>query len=328
MKKYFFALLILTVVLFSQENEKVKLSGQIFFDYYNNIQNSIDTLRGMHGFRFRRVNFTADFTITEKMYSRFRLESDGYSFSSQEKKLAAYLKDVSLNYKFDKQTVSVGLIPTSYIDMEETYWNYRCIEKIMMDLKGIGATRDFGISVKGSLDNNSTANYWIMFGNNSNLGPETDKYKRFYSHFAFKPISILEFSGDFVFTNSESNKNVLTGKLGIFLKEKGTFTLGFSGLINSRQKVTTDDKAINTIGFSAFGNVNLMDKLKVLGRIDYYDPNIDSKVKNDSDIMVIFGVDYNFEKNLNIIPNIIYKKYELSGKKADITANITFFWSF
>lgn len=328
MKKLLLFLLISAISIFSQDNEKVKFSGQVFSDYFYNIQNSNSSIKDLNGYRFRRIFFTADFNITEKLYSRFRLETDGVSFASQEKKLAVYLKDMSINYKAGKHIISAGLIPTTFIELEESFWEYRSVEKIQIDLRGLGTTRDMGFSARGPLNEKSTVNYWVMFGNNSNHGPETDKYKRATAHLSARPTSNLAIAGDFIFTSREDNKNILTGRLGLYMKEKDKFSGGISGILSSRLKATVDNKSINSLGLSFFGNLNLLENLKVLGRLDYFDPNIDKDVKNDSEITAIFGVNYILEKYLNIIPNVILNKYELSGKKEDITFQFTIAWSF
>lgn len=328
MKKIFIvmcSIFLMTQISFSQ----VKLSGLAYFDYFYNFERSVSKIaeKDQQGFQFRRVFFTADFDISEKISSRFRLESDGVNFAGTPK-FASYLKEVFVQYKFTNTSFYAGLMSTPPIETEEKYWGYRSVEKIQVDVRGTVATRDMGVAVRGSLDDEKTSNYWVMYGNNSSHGAETNKYKRVYAQFNQQIRKNFVTNLDVNFANAGKDKNHLMGRLGLYYQEKASYSLSASLLYNSFQKVLPGDKNLNSLGISAFANANVSSDFVLFGRVDYWDANFDSNVKNDSEISVIAGLDYQVDKNFNIIPNVSYNNYELSGVKSDITGKMTFFWKF
>lgn len=328
MKKIFITMC--SIFLASQISySQVKLSGMAYFDYFYNIDRNAAKIaeKDQQGFQFRRVFFTADFDISENISSRFRLEADGVNFAGTPK-FASYLKEVFVQYKFANASFYAGLLPTPPIEAEEKFWGYRSVEKIQVDVRGIVATRDMGVAVRGSFDNEQSSNYWIMFGNNSSHGAESNKYKRIYAQFNQQIMKNFVTNLDVNFANAGNDKNHLMGRLGLYYQEKASYSLGASLLYNSFQKVLPLDKNLNSLGISAFGNANVSDQFALFGRVDYWDANFDSNVKNDSEISIIAGLDYQVDKNFNIIPNVSYNNYELSGVKSDITGKMTFFWKF
>ena len=79
-------------------------------------------------------------------------------------------------------------------------------------------------------------------------------------------------------------------------------------------------------GISVFGSLNVAEKLKGFARFDMYDPNTDQE--DDGYNLVIAGIDYEADENVNIIPNIHIESYQLSGKDNLITGMLTFFYRF
>jgi len=328
MKKIFLTLC--SIFLLSQMSfGQVKLSGLAYFDYFYNFERNSGKIaeKDQQGFQFRRVFFTADFDISEKLSSRVRLESDGANFAGTPK-FASYLKDFYVQYKFESAALLIGLQGTPPIETEEKYWGYRSVEKIQVDIRGGVATRDMGVAIKGSLGEGKSTNYWVMYGNNSSHGAESNKYKRVYAQINHQVTSNLLANLDVNFANASKDKNHLMGRFGLYYQEKGAYSFGASALYNSIQKVLPGDKNLNSLGVSAFGNTTISNDFSFFGRVDYWDANFDSNVKNDSEITFLAGVDYKADKNLSIIPNISFNKYEMSGIKSDITGKLTFFWKF
>ncbi len=330
MKRFFlimFSALIFGQTVQSQSN--FKFSGITYFDYFYNIGRNQGKIseKDQQGFQFRRVFFTADFDISSKLAARFRLESDGASFTNNSK-FAPYLKEAYVQYKLNSASFFAGLLTTPPIEIEEKYWGYRSVEKIQADLRGVVSTRDMGIAVRGSFDDKQSSNYWLMFGNNSSHGPELNKYKRIYAQFNQQLYDNFVTAIDLSFANNSNDKNILLGKLGLYYQQKASFSVGASLLYQSWQKVLAGDKNLNSIGISTFGNVNINDELAALLRVDYWDPNSNSQSKNDSEFSVIAGIDYKLEPNFSIIPNVSFNIYELSGVDPDITGKVTFYWKF
>jgi hypothetical protein len=98
------------------------------------------------------------------------------------------------------------------------------------------------------------------------------------------------------------------------------------------------------MGFSVFGSFNIIPELAVVARYDNFNPSTDDKGKdpvavtagvangNLSRDYVIIGLSWKVDKNVSIIPNILYETYETpkGGKAIDasITARLTLYYVF
>jgi len=299
-----------------------KFSGLAYFDYFYNISNKNSSSKDLQGFQFRRIFFTADFDISNKLSARFRLASEGQN-QFDLTRFYPYLKDVYFLYKFSDANLYAGLLPTPPIEIEEKYWGYRSVEKIQSDLRGMVSTRDIGAALRGKL-NDGKLSYWIMVGNNSSHGVETDKYKRFYLQLNNQFSNNFSASFDFNFANAYQNKHYFYSRVGIYHNNEA-FSGGitFSGGLK-RKSFDNDD--LKEGGVSFFGNYAISSTSKILGRIDYYDPNFD--MNKNSEVTFITGFDFKLDKNLSIIPNLIFNYYENKDFKNDLTARLTFYYQF
>ncbi|MCX8010501.1 MAG: hypothetical protein N3A61_05065 [Ignavibacteria bacterium] len=333
MKKFITLVLLVGVSnLFSQTN--FKLSGLTYFDYFYNIQRNEGKVneKDEQGFQFRRVWLTSDFNVSDKLSARLRIESDGGVFNDSAKKnfrFNVFLKDVYVNYKFAEQSeMYAGMIPTPIFEIEEQYWGYRSVEKILADLKGFSPISDLGISIRGSALEKKSFKYWLMVGNNSVHSAESDKYKRFYSQFSYLPVEGLQLVLDAQFASASNNKNLLMGKIGFYYQKKGSYSFGITAMNRTLQKFLQNDKNLNSVGASVFTNFVLDNLLNSFLRIDYFDPNSSADSKDDSEIIFIAGLDFKLDNQFSIIPNLAFSKFEKSGIKSDITSKVTFFWKF
>ena len=114
-----------------------KISGLMFGDYYHFAEYPQDTIsssnstkvEGMHGLWMRRIYFTYDYTSSEKLATRLRLEanSNGQFVGGN---LVPYVKDAFLKWTYTgKQQFTFGIHPTLTFDWLEGVWGLRHIEK-------------------------------------------------------------------------------------------------------------------------------------------------------------------------------------------------------
>ena len=161
-----------------------KLSGLMFGDYYwyykwHQDQISSDnptSVEGQQGFWFRRIYFTYDWTYSEKLTTRFRLEmnSDG-QFAGGD--INPYVKDAYLRWSYKGQhQLTLGIQPTLTFDWLDGFWGLRHIEKTPADLYRIDASRDFGVAVSGPVATSGLI-YGAQFGNESGQGSESQEGK-------------------------------------------------------------------------------------------------------------------------------------------------------
>ncbi|MFA6978185.1 MAG: hypothetical protein WC209_02590 [Ignavibacteriaceae bacterium] len=323
--------------------EKVKISGVVFGDYFYNIDNAVPAKKDVNGFQFRRIFFTTDFALADNLDSRFRLESDQtVNSNTNGGKLGVMVKDAYLKWKevFNGSELIAGISPTPGFETAETAWDYRALEKTILDLNSIISARDFGVDLKGKLNENGSINYWIKYANNSGNAPETDKYKRYSAMFKFKlsdnvltsiHVDYADRADKFdAFDKQAKSNNQFVGSFFLGYKQKEDFSVGVEAftrtLQNNFAKTAADAlQDQSSIGISVWAWGTLSETLKLVGRFDSYDPN----TKNDSDGNAFFmaGLDYKAAKNVSVIPNLQLVSYQAKNAQGeslkDLTARVT-----
>ncbi len=343
----------------SSLNAQGKFSGYMFGDYYYNVTRDssfyhtapLNSASGsaapgpqaMQAFQFRRIYLTYDNDISERFTARFRIEADQAANASNGK-IGVFVKDAYLRWKniFTGSDLFFGIQPTPAFEISEAAWGYRALEKTILDLRGAVSSRDFGISLKGKLTENGTVNYWAMAANNSGNVPETDKYKRYYAHLQLKPSNNFQAT---VYADYKDAARVGAGENGtmtaaIFIgyAEPFIYNINVEGfLVSQSNAFTPAGGSIGSksgMGISFFGSYNIIPELALVGRYDYSDPNTNSaaNAKGDARNYVIAGLSWKVEKNVSIMPNVIYETYEaLPGHgepDPSVTARVTIYYVF
>lgn len=360
---------VITLQLAAQDKPAGKISGYMFGDYFYNasrdtaISSLSNTANGgskdFNGFQFRRIYLTYDHDISEAFMARFRFEAD-QAANTSDGKIGVFVKDAYLRWKniFNGSELYFGIHPTPAFEISEGFWNYRSLEKTIMDLRGIVSSRDLAVALKGRFDSAGTVNYWFMVGNGSGNKPETDKYKRIYAHLHFKPTKSLQLTlyGDFKMQAPVSDPNstatpkgtisndVFTTALFVGYGEKDQYALGIEAFLQMTQNgvrkgaaAPFEMKAKKGLGVSVFGYYNFDPTLAAVGRFDYFDPNTDGDFKGDARNFIIAGLSWKPDKNVSIMPNVVLETYEAipaTGTapektfKASVTPRVTFFYIF
>src|SRR4030066_1889330 len=248
-------LIVLTLSSINAQNlEKGKISGEAFIDYFYNIlrdssnsklpNTALKGVRDFNAFEFRRVTLNYDYNFSSIFQSRVRFEANQSAATGSS--VTPYIKDLSLKWKniFDGSDLIFGIQPPPSFEVSESYWQFRSLEKTIMDLRNIASSRDMGISLKGKMDAGGFIGYWITFANNSNLGPETDRYKRAYAHVNVAPMKNMNITlySDYRFraklnqTNTANktvvslNNDVITSAAFIGIKDD-EFSCGVEGFL-------------------------------------------------------------------------------------------------
>ena len=341
-----------------------KFSGYMFGDFYYNIardgtfgalvntasSGAASGTTAMQAFQFRRIYFTYDNDISEKFTSRFRLEVDQAALTSNGK-IGAFVKDAYLRWKtvFGTNDLLFGIQPTPAFEISEAAWGYRSLEKTIMDLRGIVASRDFGVSLKGKITENGMFNYWAMFANGAGTSSvEGDKYKRYYAHVQYKATPNIQATINVDYADRVDVAdpyrpgtrvgNGMTTISGFAGYSEGAISVNVEGYMQSTSNGYNDGTALATktgFGFSLFGTYTLQLDIALVGRYDYFDPNIDTKVAAYGDIRhyIILGFSWKPDKNVSIMPNLLYEAYENAAVSnapvdASLTARVTLFYVF
>lgn len=344
-----------------QEKLPYRFSGLMFGDYFYNVQRDPDVgilsniatpgPEDFNAFQFRRIYFTFDDDLSPSFTTRFRLEADQVSLTS-DLKTTVFVKDAYLRWKnaFSMSDFWFGVQPTPAYDISEAAWAYRSLEKTIMDLRGVVPSRDFGVTLRGKLDGAGKYNYWVMVGNNSGNRPELDKFKRVYFNFWWKPTAKFQATGYYDYRGAaeipDPNDPARTignaaGTYAVFANyaNPDKYSLGFEAFwqrVDNGTKVGTGAPFVlrprNGEGYSAWAWYNFNTRFSVVGRYDYFDPNKDKAAEGDARGLWIASFVIKPLKNVMIMPNLIAETYQdsPSGKsyKSSIVPRLTFYWVF
>ena len=314
-----------------------KFSGLMFGDYYYMVQNHDQTMKDVGAFDYTRIYLTADYTISDGIWSRFRLESDPTASNLGNGKLSTMVKDAFIDFKnVGDGDLVIGLQGTWNINMAEGIFGYRPLEKTIQDLHGISASRDLGISLTQNFSKEFSAGF--LLGNNTgNSGTflnQTNtsqaRYKSGYLFLQFKPVSELTILLNGQYSSAPAGKNVSVYD-GIINYATSQFSIGVQGFVNSIDKAAADGSTLKRNGISFNGWVALSDNIRLVGRFDSFTPDADHKnttIANSTQSFILGALDFAVRKNVHIMPNIEYTSYGLSGSKADVLLRGTFFFSF
>jgi hypothetical protein len=327
------ALSLLSGMSFAQGSFK----GSMFGDYYYVASHHKEDYEGRNGFWFRRIYFSYNPKLTDKIKMRLRLEMASPGDFDKKDKMYPVVKDAWLNADIGGgQNLVFGLVstPTWGSHVEDT-WGYRSLEKTPLDLMKLGSSRDFGIGLKGDLDKNGTVSYSLLFGNGESSKSETNKGKKFYGSLAFKPAKglLLEVYGDYETTKDKKNYTVYQG----FAAYQGDW--GRVGLLYANRHYDHEDTDLDWSVFSGFAVISASEKMDIIARYDKmlgepvaktvsYIPFSKAATSN----LIIGGISYEIAKSIWIIPNVKYVFYdepdvgETPGDDAYI--NLTFWWKF
>jgi hypothetical protein len=311
-----------------------KISGYIFGDYFYEWSHPVATTDALNrnGFQFRRAYFTYDRDLSEKFTVRFRLEMNSpdllgvqdFGTSSQ---LSPYIKHAYLRWNnfIPQGRLLFGQINTPTFNMSEEVWGYRAVEKTIMDLRRIAPSSDLGAALEGKFTKSGVLNYQLFVGNGTGTRSETDKTKRVYANApiriqnAYFLVPYFDYEGGL----DGRSKNTLALFAGL---QKPRFHGGVEVFQKKSNKTLTNNADKTENGFSVFGAVKAAEKIKLFGRFDNYDPNTDAD--DDGNSLIIAGLDFAPDKNVNLIPSVRIESYQASGRDANTIGAMTFFFRF
>lgn len=330
-------------VIYPQEKSSPKFSGLMFGDYFYNIDQRDSTKKDLNGFQFRRIYFTADYSISESFDSRFRLEADQSANSlTSGGKVGVMVKDAYLKWKniFEGSDFIFGISPTPVVDVSEAIWGYRSLEKTITDLNGIVSSRDLGVDLKGKIADNGSVKYWIKVANNSSNAPEVNKYKRFYGLIQLTPLDNFQvvLYGDYAsyapktdpFDKQSKSNGAFVGDVMLNVFQKDVYSIGIESFYKLQQNnfspgALSPLQSQKGFGISASAWVAILSKLRIVGRYDVFDPNNDKG--NDRQNLILGALDFQADKNVSIMPNVEIITYQGIDPK-DLVGRITLSYQF
>jgi hypothetical protein len=289
----------------------VKISGLAYMDYDYTISSPDSDEEGENGFGYRRLYLTSDFTMSNDFSARARLEASDSSANSDGKP-APFIKDLYLRWKnsfADGHDIYLGISPPPSFTVAEKVWGYRSLEKTIQDRVKIVSSRDFGLAVRGKLNEDGMVRYGVMVANNSGTKAESNKDKRVYGQIELYPTDELVFTlgGDYTSLTSDEtaerglNGNALAGYQG------DDFSIGAEGFFN-QVDLTGVNANEETYGVSLFARANVNEDVTLIGRFDRVE--MSGPVVEGSENYFIGGVALRPHKNVEFIPNVWVSKMD------------------
>lgn len=313
-----------------------KISGLMFGDYYYALSHHDAAIEGHNGFWLRRIYFTYDAAIGERMAMRLRLEANSPGDFKTSSTLVPFVKDAYLTRRLGRHTLMLGLIGTPLYDNLDEFWGYRPMEKTPVDLFKFGNSRELGLGVKGPLDAKGRLTYTLVAGNGAGLKSETNRGKAVYGRLNFqpKPSWFLELYADYTDTGAASSVSIFQAFAGL----NGGW--GRAGLNFGLRRAKADGAASDMKFISLFAVAKAGKRLELVGRFDrLLDPNpAGSKIDyipmadHARANVVLAGLGWSLGDGVKLIPNIKYVFYDAAegGAKpgSDFYAYITLYFKF
>jgi hypothetical protein len=334
-----------------------KLSGLMFGDYYwyykwhqDQISSTNPTsVEGQQGFWFRRIYFTYDWTYSEKLTTRFRLEMNSNGqFAGAD--INPYVKDAYLRWAYKgKHQLTLGIQPSLTFDWLDGFWGLRHIEKTPADLYRIDASRDFGVAVSGPVAT-SGLNYAAQFGNESGQGSESQEGKILRLEGRYERSTGVALEGFYSYGTRPAGQDRQTAQ-GVAGFRNERVRIGGQYLWQERKSGAADspDQTINIwSGFVVWDVVPK--KADVFARADGVTGHLGSVETglpgadqidylllspNSKFTTWIVGGEWYLHPSIRVGPNLELVKYahdpdpvNFPGRNQDSILRLTFFWTF
>ena len=341
-----------------------RISGLVFGDLYGNLsgdpshvydangadlgQTNIDgkkpITQGLNGVQIRRVYFQLDNDLSARIATRFRLEADSKSLTS-DGKIGIALRSAYLQAKsvLPRTDLYFGLIVTPTWENSEEFWQYRAVEKMIGDFRSIGSATDLALEFKGFADPDHHVGYVAAIGDGNGQKPETDRFKKLYFALPLKVGALrVEPYADYqgvrvnldraqpvqpesaAVNNDQTTWKIFAGY------EFRRVAIGFEAIdrLNRKGPAPTEEPR----GYSYFARATVSSKVVVLARLDHWIPNRRADNRVDSQLWIA-GVDWQPFKDVHVIPNIEAAQYLAKGTAVapahhDLQARITLFYRF
>ena len=227
-----------------------------------------------------------------------------------------------------------------------------------MDMRKIGLSYDFGVSLQGRFSNKGDFGYSLMVGNGNGIKPENDKFKKIYFDVWAKLLDkklVLDIGGDNEIAQTTPYKQSKTTLKGFAAYQTTKFSIGFEVFSQLQKNNTTFSKpvpstmkdTVNAVasGISLWAKGVINSKVGWVARYDHYNP--DSKFDDHNvyftsypafftETFAMAGFDYMVAKNVHVMPNIWYDKYKnrdeaVNGLRVgsyDLAARLTVYYTF
>ncbi len=332
-----FMLSVFNTIALGGDKPKDKFSGYMFGDVYWVAANHVSEIQDQNGIWFRRIYFTYDHSISDAFSTRLRLEMNSPGNFSTSSKLEPAVKDAYLKWKKGQTQFLLGISSTPTWGLVEKTWGYRSVEKTPLDLQKYGSSRDFGVALKGNLEQSGKVKYHLMLGNGNSNKSETNKGKKAMLALSFYPDDHLIFQAYGDWNDKPGDNDVFTFQgFAAYKTQKARIGVQFA---QQTRNVDGGEDVDLKIG-SVFVAGQVGEKMNAFARVDRtFDPNPDgnkiSYIPFDNASKATFfvgGLDFTPDKNVHFMPNVEVALYDEDdagvSPDTDVIPRFTFYWVF
>ncbi len=313
-----------------------KISGLIFGDYYWVAANHNNAIEGENGFWFRRIYFTYDQDLSKEMAFRLRFEMNSPGDFRTRTNLQPFVKDAYLKWSLSNHTLYLGISSTPTWDYIEKFWGFRPVEKTLLDLQKFGTSRDFGVALKGTLDQAKHVHYHLMLGNGNGTRAETNEGKKLMASVRVDITEHLSVEGYFDWDDRPGDTDRLTIQ-GFAAYKTEYYRVGFQIASQNREfGPGIDSKSFQLL--SIFGALQLQENLWGFARLDHaFDPNPQGESisyipfsSQAQSTLLLLGIDYLHQSRVHLMPNVeivIYGDNNGFSPGTDFIPRLTFYFA-
>jgi hypothetical protein len=326
---------------FSQDKAGGKVHGYVFGDYFYKLGGNAAELstsqyskveRDFQGFQFRRLYLYYEHNLSEKFFAQFLLEGNDKALEPGGRH-GVFVKTAYLEWKelVPMGSLLFGLVPTpTWSLLSEKVWNYRSIEKTIIDYRGFGNASDLGVMLRGKFDKEGKFNYIAMIGNGNGQKPENNKYKKYYLSLSVKPLKDFVVEGylDYEPAALEKNKTTLKG-FAAYQSEKLAVGAEIFQQTQSKAGAAGANKVPWGLCLFAWAPIPGATGLNAFARYDIFDPDKEISASGFKESFLVFGLDYMPIGSVHIMPNLWVNSFSAKGvgeKDADVVGRISFFY--
>lgn len=308
--------------LHSSSAQSLDFGGRAYVDYFYTLSSPTSATDGLHGFTYRRLYLTADYTLSEDFTGRARLEANEGSTGPNGP--MPYVKDLYLTWHYNgDHSATLGVTSPPAFDVSDDIWGYRSLDKTLLDLEGIVSSRDFGLRFDGPVGAGETVRYAVMLANNSGVRPETDPYKRVYGQLVGTPSEevTLVAGADYAGYGDQRDQGVRLSAFGSY--DPGPFRVGLEGYWHN---LTFDNAGDRTdVGISGFAVAEVAPDWELVARLDRSREAASGPTRLET--LLLAAVAYRPHPNVSLMPNLRLRNVSTASDpdtRARVTVEVSF----
>ena len=308
----------------------VRVRGLAYLDYSYTVS-SPDGEVGDNTFDYRRLYLTVDGDLGDGFSARARLEAQGSSTTARGRP-APFVKDVWVRWDgaiLDGHRLTLGVQPPPIIDLPESVWGYRSLDRTILDRVKANDSRDFGLRADGPISRGGTLRYSAMVANGNGLRPEDEgeRGKHLYGRLSVHPEGplVASLQADYTRFTEDDDTRHHSWKSSAFV---GVETERFHGGVEAFLQETTlnegEGDPTGGAGVSVFGTVATGPKTAVVARYDFVEADAARLDEDESYALAEFV--YRPTPRVAIMPNGVLTKTPGADPHAEarLTVHVTF----